>query len=122
LRAARECFAENRLLVLFQPHRYTRTRDLMDEFTTSFGSADKLFLLDIYAAGEKPIEGINSESLLKNIRKAGVDDIHYVPDRKKMAGKILSELKTGDVLITLGAGDVYKMGEEILKELSLVAP
>ncbi|MCL4491941.1 MAG: UDP-N-acetylmuramate--L-alanine ligase [Nitrospirae bacterium] len=117
LKAARECFAENRLFVLFQPHRYTRTRDLMDEFTAGFGSADKLFLMDIYAAGEKPLEGINSESLLKNLRKAGVEDIYYIPDRKKMAGKILSELGTGDVLITLGAGDVYKMGEEILKEL-----
>ncbi|MCL5238256.1 MAG: UDP-N-acetylmuramate--L-alanine ligase [Nitrospirae bacterium] len=117
LKAARECFAENRLFVLFQPHRYTRTRDLMDEFTAGFGSADKLFLMDIYAAGEKPLEGINSESLLKNLRKTGVEDIYYIPDRKKMAGKILSELGTGDVLITLGAGDVYKMGEEILKEL-----
>lgn len=122
LKAARECFPDNRLLVLFQPHRYTRTRDLMDEFASSFGSADKLFLMDIYAAGEQPIEGISSEGLLQDIRSAGFGDVRYIPDRRKMADTILSELKPGDVLITLGAGDVYKMGEEILKELSMVAP
>ena len=118
LRAARSCFPENRLLVLFQPHRYTRTRDLMEEFSTSFGDVDGLFLLDIYAASEKPIEGINSESLLKRIEKAGVGNISYVPDKAEMVKKILSELKTGDVLVSLGAGDVYKLGEEVLKKLS----
>ena len=117
LKAARVCFPENRLLVLFQPHRYTRTRDLIEEFSTSFGDVDGLFLLDIYAASEKPIEGINSKSLLKRIEKAGLANISYVPDKAEMVKKIVSELKTGDVLISLGAGDVYKLGEEILKQL-----
>lgn len=114
LRAARECFAENRILVLFQPHRYTRTKDLMYEFTSSFRDADKLFLLDIYPAGEKPIEGINSENLAKNIKNAGLKDITHISDRKEMIKRIVSELQSGDILITLGAGDVYKMGGEIL--------
>lgn len=117
LKAARECFNSSRLFVLFQPHRYTRTRDLMDEFALSFNNADKLFLMDIYPASERPIKGINSEVLAQRIRGAGFENLTYIPDRKEMMERIASELKQGDVLITLGAGDVYKMGEEILKKL-----
>lgn len=116
-KAARECFRENRLFVLFQPHRYTRTRDLMHEFAASFAGVDKLFLMDIYPAGEKPIEGITSATLLNIMEKSGFKNITYIPDRKEMAHRIFSELKSGDVLITLGAGDVYKVGESILNEL-----
>lgn len=117
LKAARECFNGNRVVVLFQPHRYTRTRDLMDEFAMSFSDADKLFLMDIYPASERPIEGINSEVLAQRIRGTGFKNLTYVSDRKEMVERVASELKQGDVLITLGAGDVYKMGEEILKKL-----
>ncbi|HEX8949655.1 MAG TPA: UDP-N-acetylmuramate--L-alanine ligase [Dissulfurispiraceae bacterium] len=117
LKAARECFPDDRICVLFQPHRYTRTKDLMNEFAVSFGNADRLFLMDIYAAGEKPIEGVNAEALMKAMQGAGVKEICYIPDRKEMTQKILSELRAGDVLITLGAGDVYKMGEEIARSL-----
>lgn len=119
LKAARECFNGNRVVVLFQPHRYTRTRDLMDEFAMSFGDADKLFLTDIYPASERPIKGINSEVLAQRIRGTGFENLTYIPDRKEMMERVASELKQGDVLITLGAGDVYKMGEEILKKLNL---
>lgn len=117
LKAARECFNGSRLFVLFQPHRYTRTRDLMDEFAASFSNADKLFLMDIYPASERPIEGISSEVLAQRIRDTGFDNLTYIPDRKEMMEKIAYEMKQGDVLITLGAGDVYKMGEEILNKL-----
>lgn len=117
LKAARECFNGNRVIVLFQPHRYTRTRDLMDEFAESFGNANKLFLMDIYPASEKPIEGISSEVLAKRILDIGFKNLTYIPDRKEMVERIASDLKQGDVLITLGAGDVYKMGEEILNKL-----
>ncbi|MBF0557597.1 MAG: UDP-N-acetylmuramate--L-alanine ligase [Nitrospirae bacterium] len=115
LKAARECFANQRIVVLFQPHRYTRTRDQMDEFAVSFMDVDKIFLMDIYPAGEKPIAGITAEALLKNIKKACPGAIHYEPDRKAMVGSIVSDLRQGDVLLTLGAGDVYKLGDEILK-------
>lgn len=128
LKAARECFNGNRVVVLFQPHRYTRTRDLMDEFAVSFAtgldSSDRLFLMDIYPASERPIEGVNSETLAQRIRGTGFKNLSYIParisDRKELAEKIVSELKSGDVLITLGAGDVYKMGEEILNKLRSV--
>ncbi len=115
LKAARECFANNRILVLFQPHRFTRTRDLMDEFAGSFNDADRIYLMDIYPAGEQPIQGITAEVLLKNMEKSGARAIHYEADRKGMVDTISSEMAPGDVLLTLGAGDVYKMGEEILR-------
>jgi UDP-N-acetylmuramate--alanine ligase len=102
LRAARECFANNRLFVLFQPHRYTRTRDLMDEFAMSFTDADQLFLMDIYPAGEQPIEGITAEALLKNIKKACTGKIHYESGRKEMVDAIVRDIAPGDVLLTLG--------------------
>ncbi len=115
LKAARECFAHNRLIVLFQPHRFTRTRDLMDEFAVSFTDVDRLYLMDIYPAGEQPIQGITAEVLLKNMRKAAGGAMHYEAGRKEMVEAIVCELSPGDVLLTLGAGDVYKMGDEILK-------
>lgn len=117
LKAARECFADNRIVVLFQPHRYTRTRDLMDDFAVSFTDADRIFLLDIYPAGEKPIEGITAEALLKKIEKSCTGAIHYEAVRKEMVDTVVGELRPGDVLLTLGAGDVYKMGDEILMGL-----
>jgi UDP-N-acetylmuramate--alanine ligase len=115
LKAARECFANNRLIVLFQPHRFTRTRDLMDEFAASFTDVDRLYLMDIYPAGEQPIQGVTSEVLLRNIKKTATGTIRYEADRKEMVESIVRETEPGDVLLTLGAGDVYKLGEEILR-------
>jgi len=117
LKAARECFSDKRIVVVFQPHRYTRTRDLMDDFALSFGAADRLYLLDVYAASEPPIEGIDSKALLSKIRDIGSVKADHVPDRKELVSTLLSQLGPGDVVLTLGAGDVYKIGEEILKEL-----
>jgi len=117
LKAARECFINHRIVVLFQPHRYTRTRDLMEEFAVSFKDADLIFLLDIYPAGEKPIEGITAEVLCENMQEVCTGAFHYEADRKKMVESVFRELRRGDVLLTLGAGDVYKMGDEILKRI-----
>jgi UDP-N-acetylmuramate--alanine ligase len=117
LKAARECFSDNRIVVIFQPHRFSRTRDLMDDFALSFGAADRLYILDIYAASEAPIEGITSEVLLKKTRDVGSMNADHISDRKEMVKTVLADLRPGDVLLTLGAGDVYKIGEEILKAL-----
>ncbi|MBI5098101.1 MAG: UDP-N-acetylmuramate--L-alanine ligase [Nitrospirae bacterium] len=103
-----------RLVVLFQPHRYTRTRDLFNEFCYSFTDADKVVLIDIYPAGERPIEGINSENLLKGIKNTG-KDVEYIKDRTDVLNRLKQELREGDTLLTLGAGDVWKIGEEFLK-------
>ncbi|MBI3377876.1 MAG: UDP-N-acetylmuramate--L-alanine ligase [Nitrospirae bacterium] len=108
-----------RLFVIFQPHRYTRTKDLMDEFTSCFSEADILCLMDIYSAGEKPINGIDSNALLDRIKKTGHKDAAYFHDREKLMDNLLMRLKNGDVVFTLGAGDVWKLGEEILEELRI---
>ncbi|MCD5411300.1 UDP-N-acetylmuramate--L-alanine ligase [Thermodesulfovibrionales bacterium] len=117
LEAVKGSLNGQRVVALFQPHRYTRTMDLIDEFSASFDKADRLFLMEIYPAGEQPIDGINSENLSKRIKGATLKEVSFIPDRGEMAEQIISELKSGDVFITLGAGDVYKVGEEILKRL-----
>lgn len=106
-----------RLFVVFQPHRYTRTKDLMDEFAPSFNDADSLILLAVYSAGEKPIKGVNSETLLKRIKKAGHKSAVCIKDKEKAIEHIITALQRGDMLLTLGAGDVWKIGEEVLNTL-----
>jgi UDP-N-acetylmuramate--alanine ligase len=108
---------KGRLFVLFQPHRYTRTRDLMKEFSASFHDADSLVLLDIYPAGEKPINGVSSEALMARIKRRGVREALYMKDEADAIAHIVNYVRKGDMLITLGAGDVWKLGEKILKEL-----
>lgn len=103
-----------RLVALFQPHRYTRTRDLLNEFIDAFADADKVVLMDIYPAGEKPLPGVNSELLFKGIADTG-KDIEYIRDRNEVLDYLSGELKKNDTLLTLGAGDVWKLGEEYLK-------
>lgn len=106
-----------RLVVLFQPHRYTRTRDLLGEFIDSFGDADKVVLLDIYPAGEKPLPGVDSGLLFRGIKDMG-KDIEYIKDRGEALDYLVSELKKPDTLLTLGAGDVWKVGEEFLTKIA----
>ncbi len=108
------CRAVNgRFVVVFQPHRYSRTKELMQEFIDSFNGVDVLYLMDIYPAGEKPINGVSSELLYREM-KSRVRDIRYIRERDDMVADIGEELKEGDLLLTLGAGDVWKVGEEIL--------
>lgn len=114
-----ECGMQNtgRLFVLFQPHRYTRTRDLIEEFSSSFNDADSLILLNIYSAGENPIEGVDSSLLLEWIKKTGYASVLYAKDNEEAIGHIISNMREGDVLLTLGAGNVWKIGDEILNRL-----
>jgi UDP-N-acetylmuramate--alanine ligase len=108
---------ERRVVVVFQPHRYTRTRHLLEEFFTAFNQADKLVVMDIYAAGEKPIPGISGQTLYEGIRKHGHKDVTYFPDKEKLADHMVGVLKKGDLMITLGAGDVWKIGEQVVEKL-----
>ena len=119
LRAVKEGLlnTSGRLILVFQPHRYTRTRDLMGEFSSSFADADMLFLMDIYPAGERPIEGVSSEVLYRAINQLAYCPVFYIPDREVLIKELLGELKAGDLLLTMGAGDVWKLGEEVLKRL-----
>jgi UDP-N-acetylmuramate--alanine ligase len=123
LRAAKDGLINShetgRLFVLFQPHRYTRTKDLMDDFSSSFNDADSLVLLDIYSAGEKPIEGVSSATLVEKIKKAGYGGVLYPKNREEAIGLIISNMRRGDIFLTLGAGDVWKIGDEIFSRLKV---
>ena len=102
---------------MFQPHRYTRTRDLMEEFTTAFADADSLFVLDIYAASEKPIEGITGEALVQRIREKSGKGAQYASSFVAAATLAVAAAQDGDMILTLGAGSVSQLGPMILEKL-----
>jgi UDP-N-acetylmuramate--alanine ligase len=108
---------ERRLVVVFQPHRYTRTRDLFKDFLTAFNQADLLLLTDIYPAGEDPLPGINAESLFLGIREHGHKNIYYHSQKEEIVDHLLTLLEPEDVVITLGAGDIWQLGEQLLKKI-----
>ena len=116
LAGARRAFGR-RLVVAFQPHRYTRTRDLLQEFTTAFNDADVLFTTEIYAASEDPIPGVSGEGLANAIRAHGHRDVSFVHRRAELASAILPRLREGDLVLTLGAGDITQVGPELLQLL-----
>ncbi len=108
---------KRRLIVVFQPHRYTRTKALFDEFLSSFDDADLLILTDIYAASEKEIQGINSMSLSKGIQDQGHSNVMYLSGFGEIADHLCSLIRPGDVVMTLGAGSVWRLGKDLLKRL-----
>jgi len=110
-------FWKGRVVVLFQPHRYTRTQDLYEEFLIAFYDADVVLVMDIYAASEEEIPGVSGEGLADGIRTFGHKNVHYVGDKDNALKFLKGFLKEGDLLLTLGAGDVYKVGERLLEEL-----
>jgi len=116
LAAARQC-GFRKVHVIFQPHRFTRTRDLMREFTTAFADADSLFVLDIYAASEQPIDGISGEALAGSIRDKVELDAHYVPSFAEAVGSAVAAAQEGDMILTLGAGSVSQLGPMIVEKL-----
>jgi UDP-N-acetylmuramate--alanine ligase len=118
LTAARKAY-EGRVIVAFQPHRHTRTHLLFEEFTRAFNQADRVFLLDIYAAGEQPIDGVSSDTLAKAIAVHGHHAVSYVPDRRELARLLAEDARPGDCVIALGAGDVNKVLKDV--EALLVA-
>jgi UDP-N-acetylmuramate--alanine ligase len=113
LKAAREC-GYGRVLVLFQPHRYTRTRDLMKEFAVAFDDADRVEVLDIYAASEEPIAGVTAEALVKAI---GRDGVKYAASVNEGVEALVRGAREGDVILTLGAGSVSHAGALLLERL-----
>ncbi len=116
LAAARQC-GFSKVHVIFQPHRYTRTRDLMEDFTTAFGDADSLFVLDIYAASEKPIEGITGEILAQRIREKSGKIGQYASSFSGAVDSAAAAAQDGDMILTLGAGSVSQFGPMILDKL-----
>jgi len=120
LRAAREGVAEEsnrRIVALFQPHRYTRTRDLFEDFLSAFDDADVLILTEIYPAGEDPIAEISGEALYRAVKKRGHVDIHFAPNKEELIELALGLAQAGDIVLTLGAGDIHRCGVTMLERL-----
>jgi len=117
LSAMRAAWPRRRLIVMFQPHRYSRTAGLFKEFATAFHEADVLLLTEIYAASEQPMEGVSGMALLEEIKLHGQRDCHYVPEVDSLARTVRGLLQPGDIVLTLGAGNIYLAGEELLRKL-----
>jgi UDP-N-acetylmuramate--alanine ligase len=109
-----------RRLVLFQPHRYTRTLALAEEFGAAFGDADHVWVLDVYGAGERPIEGVSGLMVSESARRHGAKHVVYAPDAAAAVEAVALEARPGDTVLTLGAGDVWKLGEALLQRLGNV--
>jgi len=111
LTAARASFPEerHRIVAVFQPHRYSRTQALFDDFTGAFNQTDLLFVTDIYPAGEKPIEGVTAPRLVQAIRDHGHYNVAHAPDKAALAEQLAEQVRPGDVVLTLGAGDVNRL-------------
>jgi len=111
-----------RIVVAFQPHRYTRTLSCFDELVRAFNRADLLFVSDVYAAGEKPIVGADSASLVKAIRSHGHRDVTHVAARSDLVSALLARVRPGDIVLTLGAGDITRTAPELLAALQARGP
>jgi UDP-N-acetylmuramate--alanine ligase len=108
---------DRRVVVAFQPHRYTRTQSLFGDFTRAFNKADVLIVTDVYAAGEAPIAGATSEALVEAIRAHGHHNVRYVADKRKVGAALLEQVRPNDLVIALGAGDINASARELLAAL-----
>jgi len=106
-----------RVVGVFQPHLYSRTRDFYEEFGRAFFNADVLVVTDVYPAREEPIQGVTGELIANAAKSFGHKHVHYVPDKKGVPGFLLSIRQPGDIIITMGAGDIWRFGEEFIKQL-----
>ncbi|MCF8127066.1 MAG: UDP-N-acetylmuramate--L-alanine ligase [Deltaproteobacteria bacterium] len=119
LKTVKTCWSEKRLVVVFQPHRYTRTRALLDRFLISFNDADVLMVTPIYPAGEEPIENISAENLVKGIKEHGHKEVLLCPDLEAVGPMLEKMVNPGDLVLTLGAGNIYEEGERFLKKYTV---
>ena len=117
LKTARECWPERRLVVAFQPHRYTRTQAVFDRFVISFNEADVLVVTSIYSAGENAIDGVTGERLAQGIKEHGHKEVIFCHQEEEVLSTILSVVRPGDLVITLGAGNIYGVGDRLLERL-----
>jgi UDP-N-acetylmuramate--alanine ligase len=121
LAGARAAFGR-RLVVAFQPHRYTRTRDLLHEFARAFNDADVVLVTGIYAAGEEPLPGVSGQAVAEAVRAHGHRDVTFIEKRAEVAAALRPRLQPGDMVLTLGAGDITQVGPELLQLLGGAAP
>jgi UDP-N-acetylmuramate--alanine ligase len=108
---------DRRVVAVFQPHRYSRTAALFEEFLTAFYQADHLVVMDIYAAGEEPIPGADAQALAAGVTGHGHKDVHYIAERDAVVAHLTAQMRPGDIVITLGAGNVWQVGEALIGRL-----
>jgi len=108
-----------RVVCVFQPHLYSRTRDFYEEFGKAFLLADVLVLTDVYPAREEPIQGVTGELIANAAKQFGHKDVHYIQDKKQLPEYLKKNTRPGDIVITMGAGDIWKFGEEFLEQLKI---
>lgn len=116
LEAANSGWPERRVVAVFQPHLYSRTRDFLESFARSFFNADVLVVTDVYPAREKPIPGVTGESITERAVAFGHHDVHYVPEKEEVPASLQEIVRPGDIVVTLGAGDIWRYGEAFLEE------
>ena len=115
LQAVKDAWPDRRKIVVFQPHRFTRTRDLFDEFTRAFYQSDLLLVMPIYSAGEKKIDGVDGHDLCEGIMAHGHKQVICVKDMSDAVACLKDRMAQGDIVLTLGAGDVWKVGDALLE-------
>src|SRR5262249_14876892 len=114
LAAARQVHPDRRLVALFQPHLFSRTRDFADAFGKALTGSDLAIVMDVDPSREKPQKGITGELVADAARREGCGEVVYVPDKARVVGEVAGRVRSGDVLLTMGAGDVVRFGEEFL--------
>ncbi len=118
LSTVKEVWPDRRLVVVFQPHRYSRTEHLMESFFSSFNDADKLLLLDIYSAGEEPIEGIHSQKIAEGVKEFGHKNVEYIGSTESVIPHLQKILAPGDIVLTLGAGNIGELSHKLVNRFN----
>lgn len=121
LKGARQAWPERRIVAVFQPHLFSRTRDFYMEFARAFFQVDVLVVTDIYPAREKPIQGVSGKLIAETAEKLGHREVFYFPDKKTLAAEVLKLLQPGDMVLTIGAGDIWRCGVELTEKLQAVS-
>lgn len=115
IEAARSGWEDRRIVAVFQPHLYSRTQQMHQEFGLSFFDAEVLVITDVYPSREKPIEGVNGKLIADTAKTYGHRGVHYIEDKTELPSRLTEIVKDGDIVITMGAGDIYKYGEQFVK-------
>ncbi|HLR32019.1 MAG TPA: cyanophycin synthetase, partial [Fodinibius sp.] len=118
LEAARKGWKDRRLVAVFQPHLYSRTQELYEEFGLSFFDAEVCVITDVYPSREEPIEGVSGKLIADAAKKYGHRQVHYIENKKELPARLKKMVQPGDVIITMGAGDIYKYSELFAEELA----
>jgi UDP-N-acetylmuramate--alanine ligase len=109
--------SQGRVISVFQPHRFSRTQAMSQEFGRAFGQSDHVVVTDVYAAGEDPIDGVSGRTIFESIQRSGHPNVSFIPTNFEVEQHLLNTVQEGDVVLTMGAGDIWRVGEQLLDSL-----